>query len=75
MADENGRWLRQGEAFWRAHHKAWKYRRRELSHPLHPRLSHPLSHSLSHVAYSNLLTRTRSHGARAFVNEFEQNVR
>jgi hypothetical protein len=24
MADENGRWLRQGEAFWRAHHEAWK---------------------------------------------------
>jgi hypothetical protein len=24
MADKNGRWLRQGEAFWRAHHEAWK---------------------------------------------------
>jgi hypothetical protein len=24
MADENGAWARQGEAFWRAHHEAWK---------------------------------------------------
>src|ERR1700756_3428765 len=24
MADENGTWARQGEAFWRAHHEAWK---------------------------------------------------
>lgn len=25
MADENGRWRRQDEAFWRAHHEAWKH--------------------------------------------------
>ena len=24
MADENGTWRRQDEAFWRAHHEAWK---------------------------------------------------
>ena len=24
MASENGAWTRQGEAFWRAHHEAWK---------------------------------------------------
>ena len=24
MVDENGAWARQGEAFWRAHHEAWK---------------------------------------------------
>lgn len=24
MANENGAWVRQGEAFWRAHHEAWK---------------------------------------------------
>jgi Transposase len=24
MADEHGAWTRQGEAFWRAHHEAWK---------------------------------------------------
>jgi len=24
MADDNGAWARQGEAFWRAHHEAWK---------------------------------------------------
>ena len=24
MVDENGVWTRQGEAFWRAHHEAWK---------------------------------------------------
>ena len=24
MADENRSWTRQGEAFWRAHHEAWK---------------------------------------------------
>jgi hypothetical protein len=24
MARENGAWTRQGEAFWRAHHEAWK---------------------------------------------------
>jgi hypothetical protein len=24
MADEDRQWLRQGEAFWRAHHEAWK---------------------------------------------------
>ena len=24
MVDENGTWKRQGEAFWRAHHEAWK---------------------------------------------------
>ena len=24
MVDENGVWARQGEAFWRAHHEAWK---------------------------------------------------
>ena len=24
MVDENGTWARQGEAFWRAHHEAWK---------------------------------------------------
>jgi len=24
MANENGAWTRQGEAFWRAHHQAWK---------------------------------------------------
>ena len=24
MADENGRWRRQDESFWRAHHEAWK---------------------------------------------------
>jgi hypothetical protein len=24
MANENGTWTRQGEAFWRAHHEAWK---------------------------------------------------
>ena len=24
MVDENGAWTRQGEAFWRAHHEAWK---------------------------------------------------
>ncbi len=24
MANENGAWARQGEAFWRAHHEAWK---------------------------------------------------
>ena len=24
MADEPRRWTRQGEAFWRAHHEAWK---------------------------------------------------
>src|SRR4029079_10135863 len=24
MANENGVWTRQGEAFWRAHHEAWK---------------------------------------------------
>jgi hypothetical protein len=25
MADENGRWRRQDESFWRAHHEAWKH--------------------------------------------------
>jgi hypothetical protein len=24
MSDENGAWARQGEAFWRPHHEAWK---------------------------------------------------
>jgi hypothetical protein len=24
MAEQNRRWMRQGEAFWRAHHEAWK---------------------------------------------------
>ncbi len=24
MVDRNGAWVRQGEAFWRAHHEAWK---------------------------------------------------
>ena len=24
MADENGRWRRQNESFWRTHHEAWK---------------------------------------------------
>jgi hypothetical protein len=24
MADEHRAWARQGEAFWRAHHEAWK---------------------------------------------------
>jgi hypothetical protein len=24
MVDGNGAWVRQGEAFWRAHHEAWK---------------------------------------------------
>ncbi len=24
MADEHRSWKRQGEAFWRAHHEAWK---------------------------------------------------
>jgi Transposase len=24
MVDDNGAWTRQGEAFWRAHHEAWK---------------------------------------------------
>ena len=24
MTDENGRWRRQDESFWRAHHEAWK---------------------------------------------------
>jgi hypothetical protein len=24
MLDENGAWTRQNEAFWRAHHEAWK---------------------------------------------------
>jgi hypothetical protein len=24
MADNHRRWMRQGEAFWRAHHEAWK---------------------------------------------------
>lgn len=24
MVDEQRRWVRQGEAFWRAHHEAWK---------------------------------------------------
>src|SRR5436853_6426743 len=24
MAEENRSWTRQGEAFWRAHHEAWK---------------------------------------------------
>ena len=24
MVDENGAWARQSEAFWRAHHEAWK---------------------------------------------------
>ena len=24
MADEHRAWKRQGEAFWRAHHEAWK---------------------------------------------------
>jgi hypothetical protein len=24
MADGNGRWKRQDESFWRAHHEAWK---------------------------------------------------
>ena len=24
MADEHRTWTRQGEAFWRAHHEAWK---------------------------------------------------
>ena len=24
MADENGRWRRQDESFWCAHHEAWK---------------------------------------------------
>src|SRR4051812_33593288 len=24
MVDRNGAWTRQGEAFWRAHHEAWK---------------------------------------------------
>lgn len=24
MVGENGAWTRQGEAFWRAHHEAWK---------------------------------------------------
>ena len=24
MFDRNGAWVRQGEAFWRAHHEAWK---------------------------------------------------
>jgi hypothetical protein len=24
MAEENRSWGRQGEAFWRAHHEAWK---------------------------------------------------
>ena len=24
MADEHQAWKRQGEAFWRAHHEAWK---------------------------------------------------
>ena len=24
MASEIGAWMRQGEAFWRAHHEAWK---------------------------------------------------
>ena len=24
MVDGNGAWTRQGEAFWRAHHEAWK---------------------------------------------------
>jgi hypothetical protein len=24
MLDENGAWTRQSEAFWRAHHEAWK---------------------------------------------------
>src|SRR5437764_13767685 len=24
MADEHRAWMRQGEAFWRAHHEAWK---------------------------------------------------
>ena len=24
MVDENGAWTRQSEAFWRAHHEAWK---------------------------------------------------
>ena len=24
MVDENGRWRRQDESFWRAHHEAWK---------------------------------------------------
>jgi hypothetical protein len=24
MVDDNGAWGRQGEAFWRAHHEAWK---------------------------------------------------
>ena len=24
MTDEHRTWMRQGEAFWRAHHEAWK---------------------------------------------------
>ena len=24
MVEQNRRWMRQGEAFWRAHHEAWK---------------------------------------------------
>jgi hypothetical protein len=24
MADENGRWRRQDDSFWHAHHEAWK---------------------------------------------------
>jgi hypothetical protein len=24
MTEQHGRWKRQGEAFWRAHHEAWK---------------------------------------------------
>ncbi len=24
MVDGNGAWMRQNEAFWRAHHEAWK---------------------------------------------------
>jgi hypothetical protein len=29
MVDENGAWTQQSEAFWRAHHEAWK--RRDLN--------------------------------------------
>jgi hypothetical protein len=38
MVEENGAWTRQSEAFWRAHHEAWK--RSDLNQRRYPFTGH-----------------------------------
>ena len=58
MADEHRAWKRQGEAFWRAHHEAWK--RSDLN-----QRQYCEAHGLPHKAFENWRAEVQSRAAAA----------